>query len=131
MPESKDFVLPNEQKEIEHGSQQGSQSTGINVNVREPMSGKEILAGTAIVIIGALMFFFISRWFTESMIKKRKSPSVASQAGWSLFFFLTFTTALLVFGFLGGLWTTWLYIIPMGLFVGISLIFFIISAVSK
>ena len=130
MPESKDFVLPSEQKGGGE-SQQGMPLVGLNGNVREPMSGKEILVGSAIVIVGALMFFFVSRWFTESMIKKRKSPSSASRAGWSLFFFLTFTTTLLVFGFLGGLWTTWLYIIPMGLFVVVSLLFFIISAVSK
>jgi hypothetical protein len=128
MAESKDFVLPNEQTS-NTATQTGSPLVG--VTVREPMSGKEIMVGAVIVIIGAFMFFFVSRWFTENMIKKRKSPTAASRAGWSLFFFLTLTTALFVFGFLGSLWANWMFIIPMGLFCIVSLAFFIMNAISK
>lgn len=127
MPESKDFVLPNEQPSSST-AQSGAPVSGA---VHQPMSGKEIMVGGVIVLIGAFMFFFVSRWFTENMIKKHKSPTVASRAGWSLFFFLTFTTALFIFGFLGSLWGNWMFIIPMGLFCIGSLAFFIMNTISK
>lgn len=156
MPESKDkdFVLPNEptSNPVANGqtsnpttggqtsnptiNEQTSTSTiqpkePAGVNIRQPMSGREILMGSFIVLIGAFMFFFVSRWFTENMIKKHKGPIAASRAGWSLFFFLTFTTAMVVFGFLGGLWTNLMFIILMGFFCIASWVFFVICAGSK
>jgi isoprenylcysteine carboxyl methyltransferase (ICMT) family protein YpbQ len=95
------------------------------------MSGKEILLGSGIVVVAALLFFFLSRWFTDNLVGKRKSHSTASRAGWSLFFFLTFTVCLLVFGALGHMWTTWLYIVPMALLILVSLTLFLLSAFSS
>jgi C4-dicarboxylate transporter len=94
------------------------------------MSGKEILVGSLIVLVAALMFFFLSRWVTDMLVRKRKSPSAASRAGWALFFFLTFTTALLVFGGIGHLWASWMFLAPMAVLVIGSLIMCIVSVVS-
>jgi hypothetical protein len=128
----KDFVLPNEQKTTTAtGTTAQTVAPAETPQGRQPISGKELLIGSCIVIIGAFLFFFIKGWFTESMIRKRKSPASANRAGWALFFFLTFTTALLVFGFLGGLWSNLLFVIPMAIFTAVSLIFFIISAISR
>jgi len=129
MPEAKDFVLPTEQANDTVTTHEVAPH--IDVTIRQPLSSKEIMVGAVIVLVGAFMFFFVSRCFTENMIRKHKSPNVASRAGWSLFFFLTFTTALFVFGFLGSLWANWMFIIPMGLFCIGSLAFFIVSATSK
>lgn len=127
MAESRDFVLPNETGK----TSTQTESPPVGITFREPMSSKEIMVGAVIVVIGAFMFFFVSRWFTENLVKKRKSPTAASRAGWALFFFLTLTTALFVFGFLGNLWANLMFTVPMGLFCLGSLAFFIMSATSK
>jgi len=132
MADSKDISLP---KPEESPAPQGGGSSGFPASpfppVQAGMSGKEILLGSGIVLVAALMFFFLSRWFTDYLVKKRKSHTVSSRAGWSLFFFLTFTVCLLVFGALGHLWTTWLYIGTMSVLVLISLIMFLMSAFSS
>jgi hypothetical protein len=125
MPEQKDFVLPQQTN-----AEQTVVDTGSHP-VHERMEGKEILVGAAIVIVGALMFFFLSRWFSDHMVRRRGSPTTARRAGWSLFFFLTFTTAMLVFGFLGGLWNNLFFVIPMAVFVIVALVMFIVSAASS
>lgn len=131
MADTKDFVLPDEQQSSTDSTTAQTSIPTSAPQVHQPVSGKELMVGAGIVIIGAFLFFFIKGWFTENMIKRRKSPVAASRAGWALFFFLTFTTALLVFGFLGGLWSNGLFLILMGIFIIVSLIFFIVSALSR
>jgi len=127
MADQKDFVLPTETPKT--GTEQPSGVT--QGETHGMMTSKEILLGSGIVIVGALLFFFMSRWFSDYLVKKHKSPTAARRAGWALFFFLTFTTALLVFGFLGGLWGNLLFIIPVGVFAVITLVIFIASAFSS
>jgi fatty acid desaturase len=127
MADQKDFVLPETPGKT--GTEQPSGVT--HIEIQGAMTGKEILLGSGIVIVGALLFFFMSRWFSDYLVKKHKSPTTARRAAWALFFFLIFTTALLVFGFFGGLWGNLLFIIPMGIFAVITLVIFIASAFSS
>jgi hypothetical protein len=131
MPELKDFKLPTDQGSQNNQGSSGASDANIAVDApREIMTNKEMLIGAGIVIIGVVMFFFLSRMLVDSMVKGRKSPSSANRAGWSLFFLLTFTTTLVVFGFLGHFWSNWLFIAPMGLLILVTALMLFV-AISK
>ena len=88
--ENTGFVIPqadelNEQ--VVTNTRQAVESVGIPT-VKEETGARDLAIGGGIIVILLIAFFFAKQGFTNSLVKKRVSPSKASMAGWWLFIFL-------------------------------------------
>src|SRR5690606_15554439 len=84
------FVLPtaDEQAQTETGT---AAQTVQEVNVptvQEETGSRDLMIASGIIVVLLIAFFFAKRGFSNSLVKKRISPSKASMAGWWLFIFL-------------------------------------------
>lgn len=115
-----DYILPKDPIHESKGSSKEPFFLPIN-----PVGNKEFSYGLGIILIAILIFWFVSRWFSDYLIHKRRRPGVASRAALSLFFFLILLVGFLVFGFILQLWSQWWFLGPMGLLMAISTIIFL------
>jgi len=132
-PEAKtpDFVLPTEQtrQAPAEAAVKGSE-TGVIVpqsTAKKEMTSKEILIGSGIVVVAAILFFLCASTLKKNLVQGGRSHSSAVSASLSLFLFLLMLSILVVFGTIGALWTSIMFVAPVGLLVVGSLIFMIIS----
>src|SRR5690606_34345226 len=56
--------------------------------VQEETGSRDLMIAGGIIVVLLIAFFFAKRGFSNSLVKKRISPSKASMAGWWLFIFL-------------------------------------------
>lgn len=85
-----------------------------------------------LVVLGVLLviFFFVKRFFTNTMITGNASIQKADLAGWALFMMLFALSATAIFGFIGSLWN---FITMFGPIVGLNVViilFFIFTFLS-
>ena len=132
-PEAKtpDFVLPTEQtKQVPAGSAAQGSGAGMVVpqsTAKKEMTSKEIFIGSGIVVVAAILFFLCATALKKNLVQGGRSHSSAVNASLSLFLFLLMLSILVVFGTIGALWTSIMFVAPVGLLVVGSLIFMIIS----
>jgi len=91
------------------------------------VSNTDIVIGVAIIVVAALIAFFIRGAVRSHLITARKAGiSSAGNAGWALFAFLMSIVITAAFGFIGQLWTVLPFVIPMGVLDVVTLILFVI-----
>ena len=95
-------------------------------------SGKEVLIGVAVLLVAAVVLFFVRKAYVASLVEKRRSPRQASMAGWWLYLLLLSVTAVVIFAIVGSQWFfAPLYIGPVALLAVVSLIGLVISSMKK
>lgn len=57
-------------------------------SIQEETGSRDLMIAGGIIVLLLIAFFFAKRGFSNSLVKKRVSPSKASMAGWWLFIFL-------------------------------------------
>lgn len=88
------------------------------------------LIGLVVLAVLLVIFFFVKRFFTNTMITGNASIQKADLAGWALFMMLFSLSATAVFGFIGSLWN---FITVFGPIVGLNVViilFFIFTFLS-
>ncbi len=85
------FVIPQADEQTEQAATavvQTTQDIGIPT-VQAETGARDLMIGGGIIVVLLIAFFFAKQGFTNSLVKKRVSPSKASMAGWWLFIFLS------------------------------------------
>lgn len=83
------FVLPTADEQQEDvGTAQTVQEVSVPT-VQEETGSRDLMIAGGIILVLLIAFFFAKRGFSNSLVKKRISPSKASMAGWWLFIFLS------------------------------------------
>lgn len=57
-------------------------------SIQEETASRDLMIAGGIILVLLISFFFAKRGFTNSLVKKRVSPSKATMAGWWLFILL-------------------------------------------
>lgn len=85
------FVLPTADEQTQNEASSVAQTVQeVNVpTVQEETGSRDLMIAGAIIAVLLIAFFFAKRGFSNSLVKKRISPSKASMAGWWLFIFLS------------------------------------------
>jgi hypothetical protein len=83
------------------------------------------IIGLVVLLVLAVVFFFIRGAIRSHLIHRRASPSSAGSAAWAFFAFLLATSMTVVFGAVGKLWSVMPFIIPMGTLSTVTLLLFI------
>ncbi|UUS60112.1 MULTISPECIES: hypothetical protein [unclassified Acinetobacter] len=85
------FVLPTADEQTQNEASGVAQTVQeVNVpTVQEETGSRDLMIAGAIIAVLLIAFFFAKRGFSNSLVKKRISPSKASMAGWWLFIFLS------------------------------------------
>lgn len=85
------FVLPTADEQTQNEASSVVQTVQeVNVpTVQEETGSRDLMIAGAIIAVLLIAFFFAKRGFSNSLVKKRISPSKASMAGWWLFIFLS------------------------------------------
>ena len=89
--ENQGFVIPHADEATQQATTavtQTAQAVGIPA-VQEQTGSRDLAIGGGIIVVLLIAFFFAKQGFTNSLVKKRVSPSKASMAGWWLFIFLS------------------------------------------
>lgn len=84
------FVLPTADEQTQNEVGTVAQTVQeVNVpTIQEETGSRDLMIAGAIIAVLLVAFFFAKRGFTNSLVKKRISPSRANMAGWWLFIFL-------------------------------------------
>ena len=84
------FVLPTADEQTQNETSNVAQTVQeVNVpTTQEETGSRDLMIAGAIIAVLLIAFFFAKRGFSNSLVKKRISPSKASMAGWWLFIFL-------------------------------------------
>ncbi|MCQ8279429.1 hypothetical protein NFI95_13365 [Acetobacteraceae bacterium KSS8] len=90
------------------------------------LSTTSAVAGGAILLVLAVGLFFVRGAIRSHLISLRASPSAAGSAGWALFALLLGLCVLVLFGLLGNLWGTLAFTLPLGLFILLMLVLFVL-----
>ena len=88
--ENNGFVLPTATENTQAETQVATntiQDVGLP-KIQEETGSRDLMIAGSIIVVLLIAFFFAKRGFTNSLVKKRVSPSKASMAGWWLFIFL-------------------------------------------
>lgn len=85
------FVIPqaNEQEQQAASNAVQTVQTADIPTMQEETGSRDLTIGGGIIVVLLIAFFFAKQGFTNSLVKKRVSPSKASMAGWWLFIFLS------------------------------------------
>ena len=89
--ENQGFVIPQANEATQQATTavtQTAQAVGIPT-IQEQTGSRDLAIGGGIIVVLLIAFFFAKQGFTNSLVKKRVSPSKASMAGWWLFIFLS------------------------------------------
>ena len=89
--ENQGFVIPQANEATQQATTavtQTAQAVGIPT-IQEQTGSRDLAIGGGIIVVLLIAFFFAKQGFTNSLVKKRVSPSKASIAGWWLFIFLS------------------------------------------
>jgi len=81
------------------------------------LSGQDWAIAGGVLLLAAVIFFFVKNTVTNSLVKSRAAPDAAQGAGWALFAFLLALTAAAVIGLLGDFWSRLVFLAPGGLLV--------------
>lgn len=102
-------------------------------NVGGTTSTKEMVIAFGAVLAAAILFFVIKNYVSKMLVASyKKSPRSADMAGWSLFCVLLLAAILGALGILDSArFFSFLYLIPIGLAMLVSLVMFILALVSK
>ncbi len=90
------------------------------------LSATSAVVGGAILLVLAVGLFFVRGAIRSHLISLRASPSAAGSAGWALFALLLALCVLVLFGLLGNLWGTLAFTLPLGLFILLMLVLFVL-----
>lgn len=84
------FVLPTADEQAQTETATVAQTVqAVKVpTVQEETGSRDLMIAGGIIVVLLIAFFFAKRGFSNSLVKKRISPSKASMAGWWLFIFL-------------------------------------------
>lgn len=88
--ENNGFVLPQADDKTQAGTAVATQIAE-NPNLptlQEETGSRDLMIAGGIILVLLIAFFFAKRGFSNSLVKKRISPSKAGMAGWWLFIFL-------------------------------------------
>ncbi len=89
--ENQGFVIPQADEQTEQATAavvQPAQDIGMPT-IQAETGARDLMIGGGIIVVLLIAFFFAKQGFTNSLVKKRVSPSKASMAGWWLFIFLS------------------------------------------
>lgn len=89
--ENQGFIIPQAEDTNQAGSSVISQAPN-NMNIpasHEQTNSRDFVIGGGILIVLLVAFFFAKQSFTNSLVKKRVSPSKANMSGWFLFILLS------------------------------------------
>lgn len=86
--ENTGFVIPQANEQATTAAVQTAQAVGIPT-VQEETGSRDLAIGGGVIVVLLIAFFFAKQGFTNSLVKKRVSPSKAGMAGWWLFIFLS------------------------------------------
>ncbi|TCM67533.1 hypothetical protein EC844_10847 [Acinetobacter calcoaceticus] len=86
--ENNGFVLPTADDKTQTATVSQSSENPSMPTVQEETGARDLMIAGGIIIVLLIAFFFAKRGFTNSLVKKRVSPSKATMAGWWLFIFL-------------------------------------------
>jgi hypothetical protein len=90
------------------------------------MTQNGAVIGGAIMLVLAVVFFFLRGAVRTHLIINRASLASAGGAGWALFAFLFVLSFTMVFGLIGDFWTILAFIIPMAVLSFITLVLFVV-----
>ncbi|MEG0342310.1 MAG: hypothetical protein RR633_08995 [Acinetobacter sp.] len=88
--ENNGFVLPTADDKAHAETAAAVQTTEQPAipSIQEETGSRDLMIAGGIIVVLLIAFFFAKRGFSNSLVKKRVSPSKASMAGWWLFIFL-------------------------------------------
>lgn len=93
------------------------------------ITSKEIAIAAGVMLLLAVIFFFARQFFVDWLVgAKKKSPNSADMAGWGLFGFLIFGSAIPVLAFTSGALLRILFIAPLGGLALASLVLCVVAA---
>ena len=129
---SKDFNLPQPTAQAQPANPaQPVQPTATQV-VAPPSSNSVgsidtngAIIGFAVLLVLAIVFFFIRGAIRSHLISHKASSSSAGSASWALFVFLLSTSATVLFGTIGKLWSVLPFILPLGALCFVTLVLFL------
>ena len=90
-----------------------------------PSSSDLVVAG-GILLVLAIVFFFVRNGVRRHLIAERASLSAATSAGWAVFAFLVTLSSAVVFGLFGNLWNLLAFTVPMGALILVTLVLSIV-----
>ena len=90
------------------------------------MSSNDMVLAGGILLVLAIVFFFVRGGVRRHLIAGRASLSAASSAGWAVFAFLLLLSITVVLGLFGNLWSLLAFTVPMGGLVLVTLVLSII-----
>lgn len=124
-------------QENQSGSMDTQTSTGVSDNPigwgNGGMNSKEMVIGFGVIIIAAIIFFFVKNYVSKMLVASyKKSPRSADMAGWSLFCLLLLAIITAVLGVLNSATLFSLpFLIPIILAMIVSLVILIMALISK
>lgn len=133
-----DFRIPATPSQTNNSQQQNSQNAAPSpnddrqiVHIEGPIGlhNNQILAGIGISLVLAVLFWFIGRMLTDTLVKQFAEVGSAKRAGITLFVFLAISGVFTTFGFLGSFWNTMVFVIPAALLGGLTLFVFFFSLI--
>lgn len=88
--ENNGFVLPqaDDKTQVETAVATQTAENPILPTLQEETGSRDLMIAGGIILVLLIAFFFAKRGFSNSLVKKRISPSKAGMAGWWLFIFL-------------------------------------------
>jgi hypothetical protein len=102
---------------------------GSIVPVRDPeipgLGNNQIFYGVGISLALAVLFWFVGRMLTDTLVKQFAEVGSAKRAGLTLFVFLTVAGAFATFGFLGDFWQVLEFWLPAALLTAVTFFIFL------
>jgi len=93
------------------------------------VTSKEIAIAAGVMLLLAVIFFFVRQFFVNWLVRDfKKSPNSADMAGWGLFGFLFFGSAIPVLAVTSGALLRVLFIAPLGALALASLVLCVVAA---
>lgn len=87
--ENNGFVLPTADEKVQSSTNSANTVQEATVpTVQVETGSRDLMIAGGIILILLVAFFFAKRGYTNSLVKKRVSPSKANMAGWWLFILL-------------------------------------------
>jgi hypothetical protein len=140
MADNKDFNITPPVKEQNTQPQQQPQQPSSGEQILPPPGAEELakpaisqngaILGTAIILVLAILFFFVRQAVRTHLIANKAPLSAAGNAGWAMFAFLMAIAITAVFGIIGNLWLVLPFIIPMAVLDLVTMILAIVLFVS-
>lgn len=99
----------------------------VTITVGPRFDTTEVLIGVIVLLVLTVVYYFVQRALTNSLIAGNARPQKAALAGWTLFALLFVLTATAIFSVIGSLWHFLVVFLPV---IGLDVIVIVVFVAS-